>query len=308
MNFFTNSTLSDTSIAMYNRKLNEWISFMPKTQQHVSQIFSYPEFANKVLLENIKTQSNANIHSFYSSILAVLNHSTEYTSHIPQTQLDDIKKQWRELLKTNLKPYEERRLNSLPTELQLQKGGTFIKYEDIIKKRDSLPFGSIERLLLGFYTYIPPVRADYYATEIITFKETPSEPNYIRRVSPDIAYVILNEFKTKKTYKQIKNKLPPELMLELAESLRIKPRKYLFVNQTDKPFTPNAFVVWSGRILKRLFETEMPLTTIRHLFINTLDMNSKPKDILEISNKMGHDILTHMKYRWDLSKKEDEND
>lgn len=303
MSFFHDTTLSDTSTSLFNRKLNEWLSYMPSTHKHISQIFLYPEFANKILLDKLKIKSNANLHTFYTAVLAILNHCREYTSNIPTIQLNDLKKQWRELLKTNLKPYEERRLNSLPTELQLQKGGTFLKYEDIVKKRDELPFGSIERLLLAFYTYIPPVRADYYATEIVTFKQTPTQPNYIRRVSPDISYVVLNEFKTQSTFKQIKNKLPTELNNELIESLRIKPRKYLFVNQIGHPFTRNAFVLWSGRLLSRLFKTDFPLTTIRHLFINDIKLDKKTtKEIIELSSKMGHDITTHLKYRWDLSK------
>lgn len=302
MNFFNDTTLSTTSISLFNRKLNEWLTFMPSTHKHISQIFLFPEFSNKILLDKLTIKSNTNLHTFYTAIIAILNHSTEYTSNIPINQLNELKKQWRELLKINLKPYEERRLNSLPTELQLQKGGTFLKYDDVIKKRDSLPFGSIERLLLGFYTYIPPVRADYFATEIITFKQTPTEYNFIRRVSPDISYVTLNDFKTKKTYKQIKNKLPSELNNELVESLRITPRRYLFLNQNGRPFTRNAFIVWAGRLLSRIFETEFSLSTLRHLYINNLTFDKKTtKEIMEISSKMGHDILTHLKYRWDVS-------
>lgn len=303
MNFFDDTSLAPNSISLFNRKLNEWLAYMPKSQQHISQIFQFPEYSTKILLDKLTIKSNTNIHTFYTAILAVLNHCDDYTSHIPSTQLDELKKQWRELLKTNLKPYEERRANSLPTELQLQKGGTFLKYDNILKKRDSLPLGSMERLLLGFYTHIPPVRADYFATEIVTFKEKPTEQNYIRRITPDISHVILNDFKTKQSYKQIKNILPSELNADLVESLRIKPRKYLFVNQSGQPFTRNGFAIWSGRILSRLFETEMSLTTLRHLYINSLKMDERTtKEITDISSKMGHDILTHLKYRWDLSK------
>lgn len=303
MNFFNDTTLAPASLSLFNRKINEWLSYMPKTQQHITQIFQFPEYSTKILFDKLTIKSNSNIHTFYTAILAILNHCNEYTSHLTPTQLDELKKQWRTLLKNNLQPYEERRSNSLPTELQLQKGGTFLQYDSILKKRDSLPIGSTERLLLGFYTHIPPVRADYFATEIITFKQKPTEPNYIRRITPDISQVVLNDFKTKHSYKQIQNTLPPELNADLVESLRIKPRKYLFVNQTYQPFTRNGFVIWAGRILSRLFGTEVPLTTLRHLYINSLKLDTRTaKEITEISSKMGHDLLTHLKYRWDLSK------
>jgi hypothetical protein len=310
MDYFKDRPLASSSIVHYNRKLTQWLSYMPQTHQHISQIFMFPEFSNNILLEKLDIKTNTNIHTFYSAILALLNHCTEYTSHIDTQQLNNIKSQWKKLLRDNLKPYEERRLNAIPTDNQIKKGGIYLKLNDIIAKRDSLPFGSIERLLLSFYTYIPPVRADYFATQIITFKESPKEPNYIRRISPQESWVIINDFKTQKTFKQIKNKLPPELNNELVESLRLKPRKYLFTNQTGQPFTRNSFTVWSKRVLSKLFETEMTLSIIRHLFINELTFDDKStQEIMNISNKMGHDVLTHLKYRWDLTKiNKDDND
>jgi site-specific recombinase XerD len=99
----------------------------------------------------------------------------------------------------------------------------------------------------------------------------------------------------------ITNILPKELNNDLIKSLEKTPRKYLFVNQTGQPFTRNSFTVWSKRILSRLFETEMTLNIIRHLFINTLDMNMKPSLLREISDKMGHDLTTQRLYKWDVS-------
>jgi hypothetical protein len=199
-------------------------------------------------------------------------------------------------------------MEQLPTELQLQKGGVLLTYDDILKKRNSLQFGSIERLLLGFYTYLKPVRADYFATEIITFKQKPTQQNYIRRISPEHSVVILKDFKTKSKYKEIRNVLPPELNNELIESLKITPRKYLFVNVNGEPFTRNSFTVWSKRILSKLFETEMTLNIIRHLYINTLDMGMKPSLLKEISDKMGHDLTTQRFYKWNINKLEIDND
>jgi hypothetical protein len=309
MDYFKGTPLATTTANMYNKRIAEWLSYMPQSHQHVSQIFMFPEFANKILQEHIHTKTNSNLHSFYAPILAVLNHCTEYTSHIQPTQLETIKVQWKEIVKENLKPYEERRMNSLPTENQLQKGGTYTKYEDILKKRDSLSFGSIERLLLGFYTHIPPVRADYFATEIITFKEKPTQPNYIRRISPTDSVLVLNDFKTKNHYKQIKNKLPPELNAELVESLRLQPRNYLFVNQTGQVFTRNSFSKWSQRALSRVFETEMTLNLIRHLFISSLKLDTMTiKEMTDISSRMGHKLQTHLSYRWNVSDLEKDED
>lgn len=308
MDFFQNTTLAPSSIKLLNAKLNEWLSFFPKHQQTILNLLMFPENSNKVLLDNVTNKSNTNLHNFYTSINSFINHSHEYTSHIPHKQLTELKNQWCKIRNDNQKPIIERKMEHLPTENQLQKGGTFLNYNDIIKKRDSLPSGSIEKLLLGFYTYLPPVRADYFATEIITFKQKPSQPNYIRRISPTHSVSTLTDFKTKQRYTQITNILPPELNNELIKSLETTPRKYLFVNQTGQPFTRNAFTVWTKRILSRLFETEMTLNLIRHLFINTLDMNMKPALLREISDKMGHDLTTQRLYKWDVTQLDNDDD
>lgn len=301
MDYFQNTTFAPASKSLFNRQLNTWVSYLPKTQQNIINILMFPENSVKLLKDNIKTNSNANLHTFYTAVIAVITHSPDFTSHIPTKQLNDIHQIWREIRRLNQIPIAERRNQKLPTELQIQKGGVYLKYDDIIKKRDSLPFGSIQRLLLGFYTYLYPVRADYFATEIITFKEKPTKPNYIRRVSPTESWIVINDFKTKHTYKQIKNRLPPELNNELVESLRINPRKYLFVDQIGRPFTRNAFTLWSSRHLKRVFNTELTLTIIRHLFINSLNMTDMSiEQRQEISSKMGHDLWTQEKYQWDL--------
>lgn len=308
MDFFKNTTLAQSSIKLLNNKLNEWISFFPKEQQNVLNILLFPENANKVLLKSATNKSNTNLHNFYTAINAFINHSTDYTSQIPTKQLADLKKEWCHIRNENQKPIIQKRMEQLPTETQLQKGGTFLNYDDIIKKRESLPFGSPERLLLGFYTYLYPVRADYGTVKIVTFKQKPTQPNYIRRVSPTHTVVTLTDFKTKSRYKEIINVLPPELNNEFIESLKLQPRKYLFVNQTGHPFTRNSFSKWSTRILSRLFETEMTLNIIRHLFINTLDINMKPSALKEIGDKMGHDLNTQRFYKWDVSQIDKDGD
>jgi hypothetical protein len=301
MNFFQDTTLQPSSIKILNLKLNEWISFFPKSQQSILNILMFPENANKILLESVTNKSNTNLHNFYTAINAVINHSYEFTSQLSHKQLAELKKEWCKIRSDNQKPIVQRRLELLPTENQLQKGGTYLKYDDILKKRDSLPSGSIEKLLISFYTYIPPVRADYYATEIITLKQKPTQPNYIRRISPTHSVMTLTDFKTKNRYTEITNVLPQELNDELVKSLEKSPRKYIFTNQTGQPFTRNAFTVWSKRILSRVFETEMTLIIIRHLFISSLDFSMKPLELKRISDKMGHDLSTQRNYKWDVS-------
>jgi hypothetical protein len=301
MNFFENTTLADSSISMFNKKLNEWISYLPKSQQNITSLLMSPDSSVKVLVDNITTNTNSNLHIYYTSINSIINHAPEFTSHIPIKTLLELKKEWCKIRTDNQIPIVEQRKKFLPTENQLQKGGTYLKFSDIVKKRDSLPFGSVERLLLGFYTYLPPMRADYFAVEIITFKQKPIQPNYIRRVSPDHSVLTVADFKTNNTYDPITSILPPELNNELIESLRIKPRKYVFVNQAGVAFTRKSFSNWATRVLTHLFETQMTLNIIRHLYINDVDISKSPYERSELSNKMGHCPEMQLLYKWDLT-------
>ena len=175
-----------------------------------------------------------------------------------------------------------------------------IYFNQIIEKRDELPIGSIERLLISMYTMIPPARADYFATQILT-NETPTEKNYIRM--GDKVECVLTDFKTVKTYKSITHDFPVDLITELNESLKKTPRKYLFLNANGKPHTRNSFVLWARRCLSRIFETDFTLVFFRHAFvthyISTVDPNSiTDGQIKEMSDKLGHSPEMFRAYKW----------
>ena len=86
---------------------------------------------------------------------------------------------------------------------------------------------------------------------------------------------------------------------ELQASLLKQPRTHLFVNQSQKPFTRNAFTVWTKRILSKLFDTQLTLVIVRHLFLSSLDYDSlSVEELVELGNKMGHSIQMQRAYVW----------
>jgi integrase len=158
---------------------------------------------------------------------------------------------------------------------------------------------------------IPPCRADYYACQIVKDNEQPSQPNYIRIHSPEHVESIITDFKTSKTYKQITNQFPPELITELFDSLQKHPRSFLFVNANGKPHTRNSFTLWSRRALTRTFGKDFTLVFFRHIYathwITTHDMNTTTDlQIKEISDKMGHSSEMFRAYRWIANGKQGE--
>jgi hypothetical protein len=299
MDFYKDTELSPSTKTLFNIKIQKWITFMPDDKKDILSIFMNPDDSVKHLLDKLDNKNNSNLHGYYSAVISFLNHNTFLPLLINNLSLQTIKEKWYKLREDNEKPIIDRRLQNKPTVIQEKKGGTKLTFADIVRRRDELKFGSIERLLLAFYTYIPPVRADYFATEIINFRDKPTEQNYIRRITSDISKCVLRDFKTKKAFTKIENMIPEPLQNELNESLRINPRNYLFLSANGKPFTRNAFSVWSKRLLSKVFDTEFTLVMIRHLYISSLNFNKlTTEQLIEIGNKMGHSIHTQRDYNW----------
>jgi hypothetical protein len=90
MDFFKNTSLAPSSIILLNRKLNEWLTFFPQSQQNITNLLMFPENSNKILLERVENKSNTNLHNFYTAINCLINHSTEFISHIPSQTLSEL--------------------------------------------------------------------------------------------------------------------------------------------------------------------------------------------------------------------------
>ncbi len=303
MNFFEGTDLHANSVKLYNTKLNEWISYMPPIYQSLVCIIMFPEVALEALRTNLKVDTNTNRHIYIVAIMSFIKHKRSLLTHLTQEQYSVVRVRWIDINSENEKPIIERRLENKPTDRQQAKGGHLLSFNDIVAKRDELASGSSERLLISMYTMIPPVRADYFATQIVYDDEMPTERNYIRIRSGEDVECILTDFKTAKTYKQITHKFPPCLIEELNESLRIKPRTYLFTNTKGEPYTRNAFVLWTRRCLTRLFETDFTLVFFRHAFItdfitNKVTSETTDAEIKEISDKMGHSPEMFRGYKW----------
>jgi integrase len=170
--------------------------------------------------------------------------------------------------------------------------GTAITWEDLMAARKANP----DNLLLGFYTYLPPVRADYNAVHLLKPTDPiPENSNYI--VLGTDYKVVLQEFKTAKTYKTIEHRLPEPLKKILDKSLKEQPRKYLFTLESGEPMTPNYFSAWAGRQLTKLIGKKTNLTAIRHAFVHNLDYNGPLRDLKSITDSMGHSVERSMLYK-----------
>ena len=287
-NMYIDKGLSYTSVCQYALKMSQWVSYLDK--KNLYRLIYYPEYSVEILekTDRIKhTDSNHHIH--ISSVVAFIKHVMKDDEHT------DLLRRWKEVERLNsdsiTKHYDENK----PSELQKDK---VIDFNDINKIRKSLEKGTLERLLLSFYILIEPIRADYYATELIGSEtEESKEENYIMMYSGTL---IVKDFKTKKRYERIENVLSDELMNELKDSLEKYPRNYLFVMDDKKsPFTRKLFSNWACRTLKRVLKMPMTLTALRHIYItHKYKTNTSVVELIDIAKKMGHSRGMQRVYEW----------
>ena len=229
--------------------------------------------------------------------MAAVDANRTMISHLDDALLKKSDTRWKELRQITYNYAYAYRLEQKPSPLQTHMSGSKLVLDDLITLREALPDGSIHKLLIGLYTHIPPVRADYYATQILPFGSTPTEPNYIFH-SSDKSRLVITDFKTNKSYKEISHDLPAELHRQLALSLAASPRTYLFVNKNGEPFTRNGFTKWATEQLFQISKKGLTITILRHIYISSLDLNSPPVLLLEIGKKMGHQLSQQMLYKW----------
>ena len=211
---------------------------------------------------------------------------------------------WKKIIKTLSEPIREKYLSNVPSDRQQ---AAYIKFDDLVSIRDSLPNGSDEKLLLMMYTHIPPARADYFKTKLYfsAFSEAginkliaECNDNFII-VSSNL--LVLTDYKTKEVYDTLRINLPPDIM----KHIRLLHREYLFVSETGKTFDRASYTYWANNLLRKVTKNDhITLTTLRHIYISRPDLALNEKTGLErdqIAKLMGHSVEQQALYRWEES-------
>jgi hypothetical protein len=300
MNFFPNTTLQNSTASAYNSKIIKWLNSMPQNKNTILYIYLHPYFST-VQLRRFLTQNNIDtaqtLNSYIKAILSAAQHNSQLFVNVDNDKFNNATNRWKEIRQLSWERANGYRFEQKPSPTQASKAGSTLKFEDLEKVRNELPDGSIDKLLLSFYTYIPPVRSDFFATQVLNYGEMPTYPNYIF-YSPHKSYMKITDFKTAGLYKSIEYELPSELHRQLQLSLTQNPRTFLFQNKNGDSFTRTAFSQWASIKLSQIFKKEFTLTLFRHIFISNLDPKTSSEKLLEISKKMGHSITQQMLYKW----------
>jgi hypothetical protein len=301
LNLFQKTHLKPITYEAYNRKLRLWLSLLPTEQQSIVFIYTTPNYSIVILrrhLVQIQSDTAVTLNSYIKAIMAAQIANPSLFLTISPEKMAACDERWRDLRQSTYNQAFAYRLEAQPSPLQSLHSGVSITFQDVIAKREELSDGSIHKLLLGFYSHIPPVRADYYATQILSFDETPTSPNYIQHSHKE-SYLVITDFKTSKIYKQITHTLPIQLHSQLTQSLALYPRNYLFLNRFHRPFNRYTFSHWANQQLEIIFNKSLTLTMLRHLFISAIDFNnSTPAQLEAIGKSMGHRVEQQFLYKW----------
>ena len=210
-----------------------------------------------------------------------------------------------------LEAQQQARLKANEPSARQQRG--YVDFKEVIKVRTALAKGSRQRLLLAFYTLIPPLRCDLNQVALLQWPtsaatisqddvDTVKENNFlclpVDKKKP--AIFVLREFKTANSAGIWRRTLPMNLTQELWTSLQAEPaRRWLFNTKSGSPYTAKNFSKWCCAVLHKLFARPLTLTLLRHSYLNSMDWNKLTIAAREnLASDMCHSTETQATYRW----------
>lgn len=285
MHYISKADLSELTKQNYRDRLSHLQKFFDKS---LFDIIKQAETSIKKIKDEYKQDTTRK--TYISVILSVFR----YTPGLKE-QLSKAFVLWSSVLKECDDAVEGRYKKNAPTEKQ-KKG--YVPYDEIKKKRFTLPKGSDERLLLAMYTDIHPLRADFNKVRLYKSLPQKPEPNYVH-LKKTGCKLVLTEYKTSSKHGTFEKTLPDVLCQEIHDSLDKRPRDYLFMSVNKEPFElANSFTHYANRILKKLFDKPLTISLIRHSFISTLDFNKLTIEEKEqIAGEMCHTTKLQDQYR-----------
>lgn len=302
-NIIDKTDLSDVSKNNYKYRL-ERLTIL--TNKDVDWIINNCKKTLSILNDNKITEPQS-VKAMINAILTLFKHTKDLRETKQKAYTCWIK-HFKEVNEKAQEKYE----NIEPSARQIE---AYVPWEEVLNKRDQLDNTSNEYFILCLYTMLPPARADFNKVRIIkenniTDEFTKQYPNHLIIMTKGMK-LVYNEFKTKsKKLQQYEKILPDELVKVIKESLKRQPREFLVISdKTGEPYhKPNSFTQYVKRVLYKVFNKNMSINTLRHSFVNHIDLNSiTPLEKERLARDMMHSPSMFDRYRLSISAK-DSND
>ena len=130
------------------------------------------------------------------------------------------------------KVFKERVERAEPSQKELDGWVPWAEVEATQRGLAESEYGSIPHLLLSMYSLIEPLRCDFGAVAIFRSEPTTTSDthNYLVLRQGNDSELVLNTYKTRKSYGCYRRSVPEALAQVIEASVRAAPRKFLFVD------------------------------------------------------------------------------
>ena len=283
--------LAEVSRLNYETRLN---LLQSDSKKSLIDLIKHPRSTFRIIIKK-----SAGVHqtsrAYITAILALFKHDSNLLKAFPSQYLE-----FKDLFGQIDAVVQDRYDSNTPSDKQR---ASYLPWSQLILKRDGLPRDSNDYLFICLYSMIPPLRADFGNVRILSRDPAPPESlsgNYIV-VRPKDIRLVLNDFKSKsEKHPQYNHVLPQDLEAVIRDSLARQPRSHLIVSpRSGKPYLrDNSYVLHAHRTLERVLGIKSSLSMLRHMFINSLDLNKlTTAEKKRISSLMTHSPDMQEKYR-----------
>lgn len=150
------------------------------------------------------------------------------------------------------------------------------------------------------YIFIKMILETHLRNDIGNLRITQSkggkDGNYVYVTKKNPVELIINEFKTSKTYEPIKIVLSPELSNDIKYYLKpFKERKYLFQNRNGNALSSSEITQKINKIFKEKFNNNISTTILRKWYL-TNKYKDVVKEMAHDAQQMGHSTDTQREY------------
>jgi hypothetical protein len=243
-------------------------------------------FSNK-----IKEAYPKSYKDYLSPILSLARHNEQLKDVFGEETLEAIRKE----MTAGVDASDKKRLDEA-------ENGKVVAWKDILDMNISdKPL--MEQLLFRLYTTIAPTRDNMGMVHLVQEESKGSKDENYYVVPKGV--MVINKYKTSKTYGPIRFKVPSELKDEIDKSLKVLPRKYLVTKPDGSPYAKGLLTT----LVKHTFNGHS-INTIRKSFetyrLENFDDFSANEHLL-INKLVGHDLNQALLYSRTGKKGETEN-
>ena len=274
-------------------------NFYPNRNLNINEKTNFQDILNKTFEEIMETLNKIND---IKKRKRVLNIIIVLKTNLKIFKDLDILKNELKKLNQNIMGIEE---FNIKTEKQKTNWITLQEYGDLVLKIEQEVVNIFEKekinkkdrnviqeyIILRFYQ-LYPLRNDLAELIVIKkksylklSKDEEKKNNYLI-INSGSRRLILNNYKTKKHYKQINIILDTTLIKVIRKFHKLHDKKYLLINLKGEPLTRNTFSIYFRRMMKKYTDKSIGSSLLRHIVITEKMPNLKTVfELLNISLK-----------------------